>query len=54
MREVRDFVAKRDGESTALIAAGGDEKEAEAGMEEMSKLYHQKGDKLYLPEEEVE
>ncbi len=53
-QEVRDFATKQNQESSAFIAAGGDEKAAEEGMEEMSKLYHQKGDKLYLPEEEVE
>jgi phosphomethylpyrimidine synthase len=48
-QEVRDFAAKQNQESTGFIAA----EEAEAGMAEMSKLYHAKGDKLYLPEEET-
>ena len=49
-QEVRDFAAKQNQESDAFIAAGG-EQEAEAGMEEMSKVFKEKGGEVYLPAE---
>jgi phosphomethylpyrimidine synthase len=48
-QEVRDFAAKQNQPSTGFLAAA----EAEAGMEEMSKVYKDKGNELYLPAEET-
>ena len=53
-QEVREFAAKQNAEPDSFLAAGGSEAEAEAGMEEMSKLYEEKGKKLYLPEDAAE
>jgi phosphomethylpyrimidine synthase len=47
-QEVRDFAAKQNQPSTGFIAA----EEAEAGMAEMSKVFHEKGGEVYLPAEE--
>lgn len=47
-QEVRDFAAKQN------VRAGVEKltvDEAEAGMAEMSELYRQKGDRLYLSKE---
>jgi phosphomethylpyrimidine synthase len=44
-QEVRDFAAKQNQESDAFIAA----EDAEAGMEEMSKVFKEKGGEVYLP-----
>ena len=44
-QEVRDFAAKQNQSADAFIAA----EEAEAGMEEMTKLFKQKGGEVYLP-----
>jgi len=44
-QEVRDFAAKQNQPSTGFIAA----EEAEAGMEEMSKVFKEKGGEVYLP-----
>jgi len=50
-QEVRDFAAKQNQPSDAFIAAAGDVvAEAKAGMERMSEVYREKGEKLYLPE----
>ncbi len=51
-QEVRDFAAKQNSESYLAATAPADE--AEQGMEEMSRRYKEKGDRLYLPEEEVD
>ena len=49
-QEVRDFAAKQNQPSTGFLAAD----EAEKGMEEMSKVYKEKGNELYLPADEAE
>ena len=49
-QEVRDFAAKQNQESTGFLAA----EDAEAGMEEMSKIYKEKGNELYLPADPAE
>ena len=54
--EVRDFAAKQNSES--YLASGNvkretsaeEAKEAGKGMEEMSEVYREKGEKLYLSE----
>ena len=43
-QEVRDFAAKQNQESSGFIAA----EEAEAGMEEMSKVFRETGSELYM------
>jgi phosphomethylpyrimidine synthase len=43
-QEVRDFAAKQNAPADTFIAA----EEAEAGMQEMSKLYNETGRELYL------
>ncbi|MBV1916866.1 MAG: phosphomethylpyrimidine synthase ThiC [Sphingomonadaceae bacterium] len=48
-QEVREFAAKQNQPSDDFIAA----EDAQAGMEEMSRVYKEKGEKLYLPEEET-
>ncbi|MEM9086409.1 MAG: phosphomethylpyrimidine synthase ThiC, partial [Pseudomonadota bacterium] len=55
-QEVRDFAAKQNSEPDSFLAATSLEAvaDAEAGMEEMSKLYEEKGKKLYLPEDAAE
>ncbi|MXO85922.1 phosphomethylpyrimidine synthase ThiC [Altererythrobacter aurantiacus] len=56
-QEVRDFAAKQNSDSylaTEDLKGENSPQEREAnreGMEEMSKLYKEKGEKLYLPEE---
>ena len=66
-QEVRDFAAKQNAPADTFIAADGDATgadaarsafanpaavaEAEKGMDEMSKLYREKGNELYLPAE---
>jgi len=51
-QEVREFAAKQNQSSDAFIAAGGDAKDAEAGMEEMSEKFKEEGGELYLPKVE--
>jgi phosphomethylpyrimidine synthase len=46
-QEVRDFAAKQNQDSDAFIAA----EDAAKGMEEMSRVYKEKGNELYLPAE---
>ena len=57
-QEVRDFAAKQNQESDGFIAADEAEKpassEVEAGMAEMSALYREKGDKLYIESDSME
>ena len=59
-QEVRDFAAKQNSDPDSFLAATSPEavaaaaEDAEAGMEEMSRVYKEKGEKLYLPEDEVE
>ena len=59
-QEVREFAAKQNSDSYLASENIRSEtppaarEEAREGMEEMARLYHQKGDKLYLPEDEVE
>ncbi len=55
-QEVRDFAAKQNSDPDSFLAATApvDGAEAEQGMEEMSKLYEEKGKKLYLPEDAAE
>ena len=50
-QEVRDFAAKQNSDPDSFLAATAPVEDAEKGMEEMSKLYEEKGKKLYLPEE---
>ncbi|GAA4043248.1 phosphomethylpyrimidine synthase ThiC [Parerythrobacter jejuensis] len=60
-QEVRDFASKQNQSPEGFIASeklGADTAEASKqaalkGMEEMSKLYKEKGEQLYLPEDEV-
>ena len=58
-QEVRDFAAKQNSDSYLAAEELKGEKSpaerehAEEGMEVMSKLYKEKGEKLYLPENEV-
>ena len=49
-QEVRDFAAKQNAGPETFLAAAVDEAAAEQGMAEMSKLYEEKGKRLYLPE----
>ena len=44
-QEVRDFAAKQNAEIETFVAA----EDAEAGMEEMSKVFKEKGSEVYLP-----
>jgi len=55
-QEVRDFAAKQNSDPDSFLAATApvEGAEAEQGMEEMSKLYEEKGNKLYLPEDAAE
>ena len=48
-QEVRDFAAKQNQPSTGFLAV----EDAEKGMEEMSRVYKDKGNELYLPADEV-
>ncbi len=61
-QEVRDFAAKQNQESSGFIAASstnpaqpelveGQALDAEAGMEEMSKVFKERGGEVYLPAE---
>jgi len=47
-QEVRDFAARQNSES--YLAATAPVEDAEEGMERMSEVYREKGEKLYLPE----
>ncbi len=55
-QEVRDFAAKQNSESYLASenikreTSAEEAEEAEKGMEEMSEVYREKGEKLYLPE----
>ena len=55
-QEVRDFAAKQNSDPDSFLAATSPEavEEAEKGMEEMSRLYDEKGRRLYLPEDAAE
>ena len=55
-QEVRDFAAKQNSDPDSFLAATSPEavEEAEKGMEEMAKLYDEKGRRLYLPEDAAE
>ncbi|MEM9311426.1 MAG: phosphomethylpyrimidine synthase ThiC [Pseudomonadota bacterium] len=55
-QEVRDFAAKQNADPDSFLAATSPEAvaNAEAGMEEMSRVYKEKGEKLYLPEADVD
>ncbi|WP_421993086.1 phosphomethylpyrimidine synthase ThiC [Qipengyuania sp.] len=56
-QEVRDFAAKQNSDSYLASenikreTSAEEAEEAEKGMEEMSEVYREKGEKLYLPEE---
>ena len=56
-QEVRDFAAKLSSDSYLASenikreTSAEDAAEAREGMEEMSKVYREKGERLYLPEE---
>ncbi|WP_338447398.1 phosphomethylpyrimidine synthase ThiC [Pelagerythrobacter marensis] len=56
-QEVRDFAAKQNSESYLASesikreTSAEEAEEAREGMEEMSKVYREKGERLYLPEE---
>ncbi|MGB3470500.1 MAG: phosphomethylpyrimidine synthase ThiC [Erythrobacter sp.] len=60
-QEVREFAAKQNQDPDSFLASEKlkgentpeERAQNEAGMEEMSKLYKDKGEKLYLPEDEV-
>ena len=57
--DVRDFASKQNQSADSFLAsakagtdaAAASREAALKGMEEMSKLYKEKGEKLYLPEE---
>ena len=55
-QEVRDFAAKQNSDSylasenVRAETSAEEAAEAREGMEEMSKVYREKGEKLYLPE----
>ena len=55
-QEVRDFAAKQNSDSYLASenikreTSAEEAAEAEKGMEEMSEVYREKGEKLYLPE----
>ena len=49
-QEVRDFAAKQNSDS--YLAATAPAERAEEGMERMSEVYREKGDKLYVPTDE--
>jgi len=61
-QEVRDFASKQNQSAEGFIAseklgadtAAASKAAAEEGMREMAKVYKDKGDRLYLPEDEVE
>ena len=59
-QEVRDFAAKQNSDSYLASenikreTSDEEAEEAREGMEEMSKVYREKGEKLYLPEGETE
>ena len=56
-QEVRDFAAKQNsdsylaGENLKGETSAQEAEEAREGMEEMSKVYREKGERLYLPDE---
>ena len=56
-QEVRDFAARQNSESYLASenikreTSAEEAEEAREGMEEMSKVYRERGEKLYLPEE---
>jgi len=60
-QEVRDFASKQNQSAEGFIAseklgaetAAASKASAEKGMREMAKIYKDKGDRLYLPEDEV-
>jgi len=52
-QEVRDFAAKQNSSPDSFLAATAPVEDAEAGMEEMSRVYKEKGQELYLPEDKV-
>jgi phosphomethylpyrimidine synthase len=60
-QEVRDFASKQNQSAEGFIAseklgadtAAASKAAAEEGMREMAKVYKDKGDRLYLPEDEV-
>ncbi|MBO6767480.1 MAG: phosphomethylpyrimidine synthase ThiC [Erythrobacter sp.] len=58
-QEVRDFAAKQNSDSYLASenikreTSAEEAEEAEKGMEEMSEVYREKGEKLYLPEKEA-
>jgi len=51
-QEVREFAAKQNSDPDSFLAATAPVENAEEGMEEMSRVYKEKGEKLYLPEGE--
>ena len=59
-QEVRDFAAKQNSgsylasENIKRETSADEVEKAREGMEEMSRKYHEKGERLYLPEEENE
>ncbi|QUL37888.1 phosphomethylpyrimidine synthase ThiC [Erythrobacter sp. JK5] len=50
-QEVREFAAKQNSDPDSFLAATAPVEDAEAGMEEMSRVYKEKGQELYLPKE---
>ena len=50
-QQVRDFAAKQNSDPDSFLAATAPVEDAEKGMEEMSRVYKEKGQELYLPEE---
>ena len=53
-QEVREFAAKQNSDPDSFLAAAAPVEDAEAGMEEMSRVYKEKGQELYLPEDAAE
>ncbi|QFT78808.1 phosphomethylpyrimidine synthase ThiC [Erythrobacter sp. THAF29] len=52
-QEVREFAAKQNSDPESFLAAAPTQEEAEKGMEEMSRVYKEKGEKLYLPTDDA-
>ena len=46
----REFVAKQNGENIKRETSAEEAEEAQKRMEQMSEVYREKGEKLYLPE----
>ena len=49
----RELAAKQNGENIKRETSAAEAAEAEKGMEEMSEVYRERGEKLYLPDDEA-